>query len=150
MTDRTYDDNERIHSDDGSISLPKTPPSVHSRSSPATVGPPQSSQRRSGTYAQTSVHIPNMPQPQAARPDIYPHNCHHISHRLQEEAAVHENERAVDNRRQLYRFKLLILLAVMFIPLGYIIRGISEANAMNILQIIAVFVVEAVRVFPWI
>jgi hypothetical protein len=39
-------------------------------------------------------------------------------------------------------------LAVLFIPLGYIVREISEENAMNILQIMAVFAVEAVRMFP--
>jgi hypothetical protein len=45
-----------------------------------------------------------------------------------------------------------VLLALLFIPVGYIVKGItrSEANAMNVLQIMAVFVVEAVRVFPWI
>jgi hypothetical protein len=58
--------------------------------------------------------------------------------------------RTVDDQRQLRRFGLLVLLAVLFIPLGYIVKKIDGENAMNDLQIIAVFVVEAVRVFPWI
>jgi DNA-binding GntR family transcriptional regulator len=41
----------------------------------------------------------------------------------------------------------LVLLALLFIPLGYIVTRISEAKAMDILQIMAVFAVEAVRIF---
>jgi hypothetical protein len=58
--------------------------------------------------------------------------------------------RTVDDQRQLRRFGLLVLLAVLFIPLGYIVREIDRENAVNDLQIIALFVVEAVRLFPWI
>jgi len=43
-----------------------------------------------------------------------------------------------------------VLLALLFIPLGYFATGTNEAKAMGVLQIMAVFVVEAVRVFPWI
>lgn len=56
----------------------------------------------------------------------------------------------VDNQPKLCRLGLVVLLALLFIPLGYIIRGISGANTMGVLQIITVFVVETVRVFPWI
>jgi len=66
-------------------------------------------------------------------------------HRQDEALLLHVND-----QRQLHRFGLLVLLALLFIPLGYIVREINEANAMNILQILVVFVVEAVRIFPWI
>jgi hypothetical protein len=56
-------------------------------------------------------------------------------------------EEAIQRQRQLHRFGLLVLLALLFIPLGYIVTRISEAKAMDILQIMAVFAVEAVRIF---
>jgi len=82
----------------------------------------------------------------AVRSDVNRYNHRHIPGR--QEAALNVHGQAVNNQRQLYRFGVLILLAVLFIPLGYIVREISEENAMNILQIIAVFIVEAVRMFP--
>jgi len=56
--------------------------------------------------------------------------------------------RSVEGKHQIKQFGLFVLVAMLLIPLGYVARGISESNAMNILQIIAVFVVEAVRMFP--
>jgi hypothetical protein len=41
---------------------------------------------------------------------------------------------------------LLVGIAVLFIPLWYIVRAISEDKAMDILQIVAVLAVEIVRV----
>jgi hypothetical protein len=85
------------------------------------------------------------------QPDASLRAQHPAPHR-HEGAVLLPHRGAVDYQRQLRRFGLLILLALLFIPLGYIVHvaGINEAKAMNVLQIMAVFIVEVVRIFPWI
>jgi hypothetical protein len=76
------------------------------------------------------------------------HNQRLTSHRHEpEEPVLQVYGGAASDLRQLHRFGLLILLALMFIPSGYIVTGISKAKGMNVLQIMPVFVVEAVRIF---
>ncbi|KAF8251501.1 hypothetical protein K440DRAFT_658612 [Wilcoxina mikolae CBS 423.85] len=134
---------------DASIFPPRTqspsPSSLTTVDQPLPPAPP----RRVQAHAQGPVRVINIPSSQAVQFDVNHYNHLLIAHR-HEEAALHE--RAVAGQRQFYRFGLLVLLALLFIPMGYIVKGItrSEANAMNVLQIMAVFVVEAVRVFPWI
>ena len=87
----------------------------------------------------------------AVQPDASLRAQHPAPHR-HEEAVLLLHRGAVDYQRQLRRFGLLLLLALLFIPLGYIVHvaGINETNAMNVLQIMAVFTVEIVKIFPWI
>ncbi|KAF8543699.1 hypothetical protein BDD12DRAFT_874151 [Trichophaea hybrida] len=118
-----------------------------------TVDSPQALLRRGGAYAQAFISV-NMSQTQTVQSGVTYHSRPDVSH-IHEEAIpipvhVHERAQAVNDQRQLRQFVLLVGLALLFIPLGYSIRGINEANTMNVLQIMAVFVVEGVKMFPWI
>ncbi|KAF8543697.1 hypothetical protein BDD12DRAFT_874144 [Trichophaea hybrida] len=133
---------------DSSIYLPKSQSPPHSSLTTFNQPQPQAPQRRVQADAQTPVCTVETSPSQAIHFDVNHYND--LIARRHEEATLHE--RVIADQRQLYRFGLLVLLALLFIPVGYIVKGItrSEANAMNVLQIMAVFVVEAVRVFPWI
>jgi len=84
----------------------------------------------------------------AIETDLNPYNHLHTPYRPHTPHRHDEVLPHVNDQRQLHRLGLLVLLALLFIPLGYIVREINEANAMNILQILVVFVMEAVRIFP--
>jgi hypothetical protein len=57
-------------------------------------------------------------------------------------------DHAANLKYTLYHLGILLLLALMFIPIGYIVTSIVEEKAMDVLQIMAVFGVEAVRMIP--
>jgi hypothetical protein len=81
-------------------------------------------------------------------------HCHQASYqpiltspRSLEEGVLHGYP---DRRYGTRRFALLLFMAILFIPFAYIVRSISGADTMNVLQISVVFVVEAARLYPWI
>lgn len=70
---------------------------------------------------------------------------------LETDTGLHQRlpqDHAANLKYTLYRLGILLLLALMFIPIGFIVTSIVEEKAMDVLQIMAVFGVEAVRMIP--
>lgn len=69
-----------------------------------------------------------------------------MSQNLDAEVVIDVYDGQVLDVRSRLHLVLLVGIAVLFIPLWYVVRAISEDKAMDILQIVAVLAVEIVRV----